>query len=138
MRLRSAYDDLMERTMGAVSGILGRLRFLGSIQSSRNEYEHWGLERTYGKEPARCAIRKAHTEALLEELSTPIAALWSEGISAAERENMPATDYARSLATLINCVPGELCGGSEKHHQYVIMSLVLLFQTHGLTTRQAA
>jgi hypothetical protein len=137
MRLLSAYDDLMERTINGLSGALGKVRFLGMIRSSSGVYEHWGLERTYGRESAQCAMKKAHAEVLLAELSTPLADLWRELESEAENEAVRPVEYARSLMDIVANVP-ELSGGSEKHHRYVIKSLLLLAQTRGSASRQVA
>lgn len=138
MRLLSAYEDLSERTIAGIAGTLSKVRFLASIRSSAEDYEHWGLERTYGKASAKSAMRKAHTEALLEELSAPVVRLWSELRSAAESGGEEPVKYAESLLGLIANAPEELGGGSEKHHQYVVKSLYLLAHTHGQATDQGA
>jgi len=124
--------------MGGIPGTLGKVRFLSSIHSSAEGYQHWGLERTYGKESAQTAMRKAHTEAFLAELSMPVSQLWKELTSVAESEGVEPAKYAQSLLDLIGNVPDELGGGSEKHYQYVVRSLSFLAQTHGSAIRPAA
>lgn len=138
MRLLSAYDDFTERTMRGVAGTLSKVRFLSGIRSSAEDYQHWGLERTYGKESAQTAMRKAHTEALVAELSMPISQLWKELMSAAESQGVEPVGYAQSLLDLIGDVPDDLGGGSEEHHQYVVKSLSFLAQTRGQAIRQVA
>jgi hypothetical protein len=138
MRLLSAYDDLLERTMRGVAGTLSKVQFLSGIRSSGEDYRHWGLERTYGKESAQTALRKTHTEAFVAELSTPVSQLWKELVSAAESQGVEQAEYAQSLLDLIGNVPHDLGGGSEEHHQYVLKSLSFLAQTRGPASRLAA
>src|SRR5579862_1393309 len=138
MRLLSAYEDLSERTMSGIVGTLSKVRFLSSIRSSPEDYQHWGLERTYGKASANSAMKKAHTEAFIEELSVSVVQLWNELRSAAETGGEEPAKYAESLLGLIDNAPEELGGGSEKHHQYVVKSLYLLAHTHGRAIDQGA
>jgi len=139
MRLFSAYDDFMERTLGELPGALAKVRFVSGLRgSSLQGYEHWGLERTYGKESAQTAIGKAHTEAFRAELSTPLSRLWEELVSAAKAEEMEAGKSAESELDLKDAIPSELGGGSVEHHRYVLKSLSLLAQTRGPASRRAA
>ncbi len=139
MRLLSAYDDLMQRTLAGLLGPLNRVRFLARLRSAAGQdYEHWGLERTYGKEPAQSAMRQAHTEAFVRELSTPVSELWQELVSAAKSEGLEAAECAQSLLGLIDSTPQELGGGSVEHHQYVVTSLTCLARSPRLAIRQAA
>ncbi len=139
MRLFSAYDDLMERTLGGLPGALAKVRFVSGLRcSSHQGYEHWGLERTYGKESAQTAISKAHTEAFIAELSTPLSQLWEEAVLAAKGEEMEAGRWAESGLDLMDGIPPELGGGSIEHHRYILMGLSLLARTRGPAIRPAA
>jgi hypothetical protein len=138
MRLFSAYDDFIERTLGELSGALAKVRFVSSLRSSHQGYEHWGLERTYGQESAQAAMSKAHTEAFIGELSTPLSQLWEELTSTAKVEEVEAGKWADSELNLMDGVPSELGGGAIEHHRYVLSSLALLARTRGPAIRQAA
>jgi len=138
MNLMPAHEDLLERTLQSVPTILAKLRFLSSIRLSRGEYQHWGLERRYGKEPAQNAIREAHTKIFLAELSMPLAELWQELSAVAESEGVARSEFAAALAALVEEAPAQLEGGSEEHHRYILRSLFLLAQTPGPSTHPAA
>lgn len=138
MRLFSAYDDFMERTLGGLPGSLAKVRFVSGLRSSHQGYEHWGLERTYGREPAQTAISKAHTEAFIAELSTPLAQLWEEMVLAAKAEEMEAGRWAESGLDLMGGIPPELGGGGIEHHRYILKGLSLLARTRGSANRRAA
>lgn len=138
MRLLSAHEDFVERTMGAVHGTLEKLEFFSGIRSSAEEYHHWGMERTYGRECAQDAIRKAHTTAFVAELSTPLSDLWAELVSAAESQGTDMLESAQAILAAPGVVPQELGGGSRAHHHYVLTSLFLLARTRALTSRQGA
>jgi len=132
MRLLSAYHDFMERTLSGLPGALAKVRFVAGLRrSSQQSYEHWGLERTYGKESAQSAISKAHTEAFQAELSTPLSQLWEE-LASAEGQ---ATE---SVSELAEGIPPELGGGAIEHHQYVVKSLSLLARTRERSIHRAA
>ena len=138
-RLLSAYDDFRQHTLGGVPGALAKLRFLSSLRpSGKEDYRHWGLERTYGRGPAQEAMGKAHTEAFLAELSVPLHELWKELLAAAGNEGLEVAQYARSLLDLTGKLPDELGGGSRKHHLYVLKGLALVAQIPGAATPPAA
>ena len=128
----------MERTLQSVPTVLAKLRFLSSIRLSAVEYQHWGLERKYGKEPVQRAMREAHTKIFLAELSTPLSELWGELSSVAEREGVERREFAAALSALLDKAPTQLDGGSEEHHRYILRSLFLLAQSHEPSTRLAA
>jgi len=137
MRLLRAHEDFAERTLAGLPTILGKLRFLSSIRISADEYQHWGLERTYGKESAQEAVRTAHTEIFLTELSTPLSELWKELSSEANHEGTELSYLAKILFELVRQVPTELGGGSERHHDYVLRALFLLAQTRDFAKQVA-
>jgi hypothetical protein len=42
MTLKSALQDLRETTLAAVSGLLAKLAYLGSLRRPEGGYLHWG------------------------------------------------------------------------------------------------
>jgi len=75
MALKSALQDVKETTLAAVAGLLGKLGYLASLRPARGQYEHWGVEAVYGKEPAERAWKTAHGEVVTRVLRTPLATL---------------------------------------------------------------
>ncbi|MGA6984294.1 MAG: hypothetical protein WCC95_14985 [Candidatus Sulfotelmatobacter sp.] len=75
MTLKSALQDLRETTLAAISGMLARLAYLGSLRRKEGGYRHWGLTQVHGEDSSNRALRIAHTEVLSTVLRTPIAEL---------------------------------------------------------------
>jgi hypothetical protein len=75
MTLKSALRDLKETTLGAVSGLLGKLAYLASLRREHGCYEHWGMESVYGQESSQRALKAAHSEMLTGVLRTPLPSL---------------------------------------------------------------
>jgi len=75
MTLKSALRDLKESTLGAVSGLLGKLAYLASLRREHGRYEHWGMESVYGEESSQRALKAAHSEMLTGVLRTPLPSL---------------------------------------------------------------
>jgi len=75
MTLKSALQDLRQTTLAAVSGLLAKLAYLGSLRRREGGYEHWGMTLVHGEESSERAFRTAHTEVLSKVLRTPISDL---------------------------------------------------------------
>ena len=75
MTLKSALQDLRETTLAAVSGLLAKLAYLGSLRRREGGYLHWGLSLVHGEEASNRALKVAHTEVLSAVLRTPISDL---------------------------------------------------------------
>ena len=75
MTLKSALQDLKETTLAAVSGLLGKLAYLGSLRRAHGRYEHWGMEALHGRDATERAIKTAHSDVLADVLRTPLASL---------------------------------------------------------------
>jgi hypothetical protein len=75
MTLKSALRDLKESTLGAVSGLLGKLAYLASLRREHGRYEHWGMESVYGQESSQRALKAAHSEMLTGVLRTSLPSL---------------------------------------------------------------
>ena len=75
MTLKSALQDLRETTLAAISGLLAKLAYLGSLRRREGGYRHWGMSLVHGEEASDRALKSAHTEALSTVLRTPISGL---------------------------------------------------------------
>ncbi len=75
MTLKSALQDLRQTTLAAVSGLLAKLAYLGSLRRREGGYEHWGMSLLHGEESSDRALRTAHAEVLSKVLRTPISDL---------------------------------------------------------------
>ena len=64
MTLKSALQDLRETTLAAISGLLAKLAYLGSLRRREGGYLHWGMSLVHGEEASNRALKAAHTEVL--------------------------------------------------------------------------
>lgn len=93
-------QDLQERTLRAVSGLLGKLDYLASLRSQDGLYSHWGMERVHGEEATRRALRDAHRAVVSNILRTPLRSLVRD---------------AEESAAIKQTDPGELLQGLREH-----------------------
>jgi len=136
MRLLSARDDLSERTVKNIPATLEKVRFFSRIQAADGNYQHWGFVRTFGPEATNLAMRRAHSDVFLTELSVPITRLWDELILAARERNVSIAEYVKSLAGI--AAPEDQAGGSTHHHHYIVMSITLLARVRAAANGQGA
>src|SRR5215471_21775579 len=96
MSLKSALQDIKETTLSAVSGLLGKLAYLGSLRQGRR-YQHWGMETVHGVESSERAMRQAHTEVVARVLRTPLAALREDLKQSSCDSGIAALDYVEQM-----------------------------------------
>ena len=76
MTLKSALQDLRETTLAAISGLLAKLAYIGSLRRREGGgYQHWGMTLLHGEESSERALKTAHAEVLSTVLRTPISEL---------------------------------------------------------------
>ncbi len=138
MKLLSAAEDLAIRTLGNVSGSLGKLLYLGSLRGADGRYFHWGLAQVHGDAESQVAVKEAHAAALKEVLRKPIRQLWSEIASSPDSK---AAGIKRELGSQgdSKLLPEGCSRRSESHFNSVLRALAELSrgQKRG-STRPAA
>lgn len=93
MTLKSALRDLKETTLGAVSGLLGKLAYLAALRREHGRYEHWGMESVYGVESSQRALKTAHSEMLNGVLRAPLPSLLEDLEQSRSRSGFSARLY---------------------------------------------
>lgn len=124
MRLTSALDDFVTRTLAAIPGTMRRLEYCSEHRDEQGQYQHWGLAKVYGELPAQAAMATAHQQLFLETLRTPLATLLKETARAGLNSNHLADLRARPD----QLHPAELGGGSAAHFRTVLDALDALAQ----------
>ena len=102
MTLKSALQDLRETTLAAVSGLLAKLAYLGSLRRREGGYQHWGMSLTHGEESSERAIKTAHTEVLSTVLQTPISELEQDLLQSSSASVRPASAYLEGMREQFN------------------------------------
>lgn len=125
--LLSIKDDLLQRTLANVSGILGKLAYI-SERRENDSYVHWGLTRIYGEEASQRALQEVHRSLFLQVLRTPLRQLVEDvAPSAAGRQLQPIDFLEWLMNTSVRLVPPDTGGGTATHFNAVIQALSLLF-----------
>jgi hypothetical protein len=125
MTLKSAFEDLSDNTLSALTECLKKLEYLGGLRKSRGDYWHWGFSKLHGQAAARNAFQEAHHAAVSQVLSTPLRALLDDAKLSSAKSGMDAEEYLEKLgkqeAELLPSNPG---AGSARHLSSVLHALL--------------
>jgi hypothetical protein len=130
MALKTVREDLRNRTLSAVAGLLGKLAYLSNLRRQDGSYSHWGLSRVHGEEPAQRALGEAHKSALSAVLRTPLNQLQDEIEETSRQKQVPEQKVLDELqereALLLPAKPG---AGSRRHLSSVLQALSALVKS---------
>jgi hypothetical protein len=125
--LKSAYDDLRQRTVEKIPGTWGRLRYVAGLRSSTGGYGHWGLERVHGVAAAQDAFLEVHRVLVKTILRTRLSALREDWGQSSEAEGISPASYASRLSvSLSQLLPSGCPKESELHLLSVLETLSIL------------
>jgi hypothetical protein len=97
MSLRSALQDIKETTLAAVSGLLGKLSYLGSLRGPRGAYNHWGMQFVHGVDSSERALRQVHLEVMAKVLRTPLPSLLEDLKHSSEGTGIASREYVEKM-----------------------------------------
>ena len=130
MRLKSASEDFVAYTLGAVPGLLGRLSYVGRLHdgnaTGNGRYEHWGLAKVYGEDAAQGAIRASHRALLSNVLKKPLAVLLKDVPASCSNWHVTEKEF---LASLAHCPPKPLSPAALAHLRSVLSALSALVES---------
>lgn len=108
MTLKSALQDVKETTLAAVSGLLGKLAYLGSLRRSEGQYEHWGMAVVHGAESSARALKAAHADVVAGILRTPLATMLKDLDRSSQGSGIAPGSYVEGMRQRIeDLLPGE-------------------------------
>lgn len=137
--LTSAAEDFEGRTLNAVPGLLGKLRYVALLHDNRGTYSHWGLEKVYGSGSAEKAIRSSHGALIARILKTPLRVLADDLQHSAAGAQITDFELLSSLERPVrNGLPVQRFNASEKHFRSVLHTLSALVQSRPLASPQDA
>ncbi len=123
MTLKSALQDLRETTLAAVSGLLAKLRYLGSLRREGG-YLHWGMSLVHGEEASERALKAAHGEALSTVLRTPIPDLVEDLRESSENSKKTTGAYVEDMRQQFSeLLPSPQDAASARHLNSVLVAL---------------
>ncbi|MGA9545408.1 MAG: hypothetical protein WBQ85_17675 [Candidatus Sulfotelmatobacter sp.] len=124
MTLKSALQDLRETTLAAVSGLLAKLAYLGSLRRREGGYLHWGMSLVHGEESSERALKAAHTEVLSTVLRTPIADLVKDLRESSQDNQQTAEAYADGMREQLSALlPSPQDAPTARHLNSVLIAL---------------
>jgi hypothetical protein len=124
MTLKSIAEDLQDRTLRAVAGLLGKLRYLAGLREADGTYVHWGLARIHGEEATQRALSEAHRGIVSRILRMPLHSLLQDvEDSGATNDSGRAELLANLNARPEQLVPPHPGAGSVRHLSSVLHAL---------------
>ena len=136
MTLKSALQDVRETTLAAVSGLLGKLAYLGSLRRA-GRYQHWGMETVHGQEASERALKGAHVEVVTSVLRTPIANLVEDVEESRKYCGVGAPEFVENMRDrFTELLPaGKQDSPSAAHLSSVLLALLKLEKNQERATR---
>jgi hypothetical protein len=139
MTLKSALQDLRETTLAAISGLLAKLVYFGSLHRREGGYKHWGMTLVHGEEASDRAWKQAHAEVLSKVLRTPISALEEDLQESSRWAQEPALAYVEDMqGRFNNLLPSPQDAAAAKHLNSVLVALSSLEKTRKRATPSAS
>ncbi len=140
MPLKSAFQDVKETTLSAVSGLLGKLSYLASLRRVHGRYEHWGLQMVYGQEPCERALRAAHSEVVAGVLRMPLDLLTEDLQHSSQESGVNGQEYVQEMREHFeDLLPeGRSNTPASSHLNSVLLALWSLEKSRGRATRSTS
>jgi hypothetical protein len=140
MTLKSALQDVKDTTLSAISGLLGKLRYLASLRRANGGYEHWGMEIIHGREAAERALRSAHSDVVAGVLRTPLASLETDLEQCAANSGTTGTKYVQEMRDHFDDLlpSGRQQSPAGSHLSSVLLALLKLEKNRGRSTPSAS
>jgi hypothetical protein len=140
MTLKSALQDVKQTTLAAVSGLLGKLAYLGSLRRAEGRYEHWGMQAVHGAESSERALKTAHAEIVAGVLRMPLARLEEDLQESSQNSGVAARAYIEGLRKdFDDLLPGDRKDSPEASHlNSVLVALSSLEKNRARATRSTS
>lgn len=138
MKMRSAFDDFVEGTLGALPSLWQKLEFVASLRTEDGRYEHWGMTQTYGERAAHETIARAHTEVFARILATPIQHLFLDANTAQAEDGGTILSHCDEQQNNPKLLPRNLAGADPRHLSLILRTLSLLARSRGASTHRVA
>jgi hypothetical protein len=139
MTLKSALQDLRETTLAAISGLLAKLAYLGSLRRREGGgYQHWGMTLLHGEESSERALKTAHAEVLSTVLRTPISELEEDLHESSRAEEGMAGAYVEGMQEKLSELIPSRDPVSTEHLSSVLLALSSLEKNRKPATPSAS
>ena len=127
MTLKSVKEDLQASTLRAISGLLAKLGYLGSLRHDDGSYSHWGLSRVHGEPGAQNALAEAHKGVLAKILRAPLNRLLNDVQDSCAGRQQGQLEFLGELQQKESqMLPPKAGVGSRRHLNSVLRALLAL------------
>ena len=127
MALKSAYDDLRQRTLEKIEGVWAKLTYVAERRSEEGGYKHWGFERVHGPATAQNTFARAHNSLVGTILRTRLKLLREDLEQSSGAAGVNPASYAWKLrAGLYQLLPLRCPKMTELHLISVLKTLSVL------------
>ena len=139
MTLKSALQDLRETTLAAISGLLAKLSYLGSLRRKDGCYRHWGMTLVHGEDASDRALKQAHTEVLSKILRSPISELEKDLQQSSQAAKEPTISYVEGMREQFDeLLPSPRDPVAARHLNSILAALSSLQKSRKRATRSAS
>jgi hypothetical protein len=129
MALKSIAEDLQDRTLRAVVGLMGKLRYLAGLREADGAYVHWGLARTHGEAATQRALAEAHRGIVSRILRMPLRNLLQDVQDSGGSDDSGQAELVANLnARPEQLVPPNPGAGAVRHLNSVLHALSSLIK----------
>lgn len=127
MARKSAYDDLLQTTLGRVAGLWGKLSYLAGLRSAEGGYKHWGFERVHGPATAQDTFAQAHQSLIGKTLRSRLKLLRDDLAQSSGAAGVsPASYVSRLTEGLHQLLPSGCPKRTELHLVSILKTLSIL------------
>jgi hypothetical protein len=139
MTLKSAVQDLRDTSLAAISGLLAKLTYLGSLHRKEGGYDHWGMSLVHGEDASDRALKAAHTEVLSQVLRTPLSDLQEDLRESSRTAQKSAAAYIEGMRERVtDLLPSPEDEASARHLSSVLAALSSLEKSRKGATPSAS
>lgn len=140
MAFKSALQDVKDTTLAAVSGLLGKLRYLASLRREHGRYRHWGMSIVHGADSSERALKAAHAEVVTDILRSPLATLVEDLHQSSQNSGIAPRVYAEQMCEQFDALlPEERKDEpAARHLNSVLVALSELEKAQGHATRSTS
>jgi hypothetical protein len=127
MARKSAYDNLLETTLGKVRGVWEKLAYVAGRRDADGAYKHWGFERAHGTAAAQNSFAQAHRSLIATVLRSGLRLLRDDIEQSSQAEGVsPASYVGRLKEGLRQLLPSGCPKMTELHLVSVLKTLSIL------------
>lgn len=138
MAVKSAYEDLRDRTLDKIVWLWGKLTYVAERRSANGTYQHWGFERTHGTAAAQETFARVHHSLIDTILQTRLRLLREDLEQASSAAGTSPVSYVSKLTSGQRRLLPSNCQKVTEQHLTSILKILSLLETRSQSGSQAS